>query len=280
MARIHPTAIVDSGAELADGVEIGAFAVVEADVRIGEGTVLRPHAVVRRYTTLGRGNHVDSFAVLGGEPQDLKFDPRTVSYLRIGDENTFREHVTISRATGEGKATTVGSRTYWMAASHAGHNATIEDEVILANGALIGGHATIQRGAILSGHVLIHQHVWVGERVMTQGGAATGMHVPPFCILARRVNTIASLNVVGLRRAPDITDTDRRQVKRAFELLYRSGLARRETVRQMDEHTDWGPAASRFRDFVRRVLEAEPPYNRGLCALSRENLDREDDDVS
>src|SRR5574337_350412 len=112
MAKIHPTAIVHPAAVLCDGVEIGAYSIVEADVVIGPGSVVRDHAILRRYTAIGQNNIVDSYAVLGGVPQDFKFDPRTVSYLRVGDNNVFREGVTISRATREGNATVVGNRTY------------------------------------------------------------------------------------------------------------------------------------------------------------------------
>ncbi|MCK5113998.1 MAG: acyl-[acyl-carrier-protein]--UDP-N-acetylglucosamine O-acyltransferase, partial [Phycisphaerae bacterium] len=120
MSKIHATAVVDETAKLGDDVEIGAYAIIEGNVEIGAGTVVRPHALIRRYTIMGEGNYVDSFASLGGEPQDYKFDPNEVSYLRIGDKNIFREGVTISRATGTGEATVVGNGTYWMANSHAG----------------------------------------------------------------------------------------------------------------------------------------------------------------
>ncbi len=266
MARIHPTAVVDPSAHLADDVEIGPGCIVEADVEIGAGTVLRAHAILRRYTTLGQGNLVDSFAVLGGEPQDLKFDPATVSYLRIGDRNVFREGVTISRATGQGNQTRVGSDTYWMAGAHAGHNAVVEDGVILANGSAAGGHATIGRGAILSGNVMVHQFTWVGEMVMTQGNSGTSVHVPPYTLTAG-INYVVGLNSVGLRRAAHISDEDRRQIKEAFRLTYRAGLPLAKAIEQMDRCADWGEAAGKFRDFARRVLAAKKPYNRGLAKL-------------
>ncbi|MBI5725818.1 MAG: acyl-ACP--UDP-N-acetylglucosamine O-acyltransferase [Planctomycetes bacterium] len=271
MPKIHPTAIVDPKAALAEDVEIGPHCLIEPDVKIGPGTVLLSHCIVRRYTTLGEGNMLDSFVVLGGEPQDLKFSPDTVSYLQIGDKNTFREGVTISRATTPGGATTVGSRTYWMGYSHAGHDTTVEDEAILANGALVAGHSVIGRGAILSGNVLIHQFVWIGERVMTQGGAATSQHIPPFCMLSRRSNTISTLNVIGLRRAPDITEADRTQIKEAFDLLYRKALTPKKALDEMDHRSNWGAPAIRFREFVRKVLAAQKPYNRGLCSLGDEH---------
>ncbi len=115
MANIHPTAVVDETAILADDVEVGPFVVVEPDVKIGSGTVLRSHAVVRRYTEMGENNVVDSFVVLGGLPQDYGFDPAQVTYLKIGNGNIFREGVTVNRATGEGKSTIVGNDNYWFA---------------------------------------------------------------------------------------------------------------------------------------------------------------------
>jgi UDP-N-acetylglucosamine acyltransferase len=265
---IHPTAIVDASAEIEEGVEIGAHCLVEANVRIGAGTVLRPNSIVRQYTTLGKGNYVDSFAVLAGLPQDLKFDPRTVSYLRIGDQNIFREGVTISRATGEGAQTRVGNHTFWMAYSHAGHNATIEDEAVLANGTAVGGHATIGRRATLSGGVMVHQFCWIGELVMTQGMAGLSTHVPPF-VMAANINRVVGLNKVGLQRCPYITELDRLQIKEAFRLTYRSGLTPAEVVAELDRRTDLGAAATRYREFLRRVLQATKPYARGLCQRRR-----------
>ncbi|MBN1941866.1 MAG: acyl-ACP--UDP-N-acetylglucosamine O-acyltransferase [Phycisphaerae bacterium] len=262
MANIHPTAVVDHSAQLADDVEVGPYAIIEGDVEIGPGTVIRPHAVIRRYTSMGAGNHVDSFVALGGEPQDYKFDVSQVSYLRIGDKNIFREGVTISRGTGEGSETRVGDGTYWMANSHAGHNCIIEDGVILANGALVAGHCTVGRKAILPANGCVHQFVWIGEMCMFQGGAAISMHAPPFCLLAED-NTIVGLNVVGLRRSPDITDDDREDVKEVFQLLYRSGLTPTRALEEMDKR-DLGSAGSRFREFVRKACTAQKPYHRGI----------------
>ena len=264
MTRIHRTAIVDPAAELADGVEIGPYCIVEADVRIGAGTVLRPYASIRRYTTLGEGNYVDFHCVLGGEPQDLKFTPDTVSHLRIGDGNVFREGVTISRGTGQNSETRVGSRTYWMANSHAGHNAVVEDEVILVNGALLAGHTAVGRRSILSGNAVVHQFSWIGELVMVQGMAGVGRHVPPFTLVSN-TNDVVGLNAVGLRRAEYIDNRDRLEIKELFHEVYRSGLTPAQALEEMDRRDDLGAPASRFREFVRRALWAEKPYDRGLC---------------
>ena len=275
MPKVHSTAIVHPTAILSDDVEIGAYGVVEADVVIGPGTVLREHAILRRYTTIGRNNIVDSYAVLGGLPQDIKFNPGTTSYLRVGDDNVFREGVTISRATGEGEATIVGNRTYWMTAAHAGHNAVIEDDAILVNGSALAGHTVLGRGAMLSAHVVVHQFCWVGEGAMSQGNSATSMHIAPFTLFAG-VNKVVSLNVVGIRRSKEVTEKERRQIREAFDLTYRSSLNLSDALRAMNERTEWGPAAARFRDFVSRVVSAQPPYKRGLCPLRKRDSTAEE----
>jgi UDP-N-acetylglucosamine acyltransferase len=266
MTKIHSTAIVDSAARLGDDVEIGPHCVIEGDVQVGPGTVLREGVILRRDTSLGAGNFIDSYTVLGGEPQDLKFDRKTRSGVRIGDRNTFREGVTISRATGEGLWTVVGSNTYWMAGAHAGHNAVVEDGAILVNGSAVAGHAVIGKRAILSAHVAVHQFCWIGEMVMSQGNAATSTHVPPYTLFSD-VNRMVGLNVIGLRRSPGITEEDRRQIKEAFALTYRSGLPRAKTLEKMDACTDWDVPAGKFREFIRRVFTASKPYNRPLCAM-------------
>ena len=266
MPKVHPTAIVHPKAQLADDVEVGPYCVIESDVAVGAGTVLRESVVIRRFTTLGEGNFVDAFSVLGGEPQDLKFDHNCTTYLRIGDGNTFREGVTISRATGEGNSTVIGNKTYWMAGAHAGHNVTIADEVILVNGAAVGGYVTIGRRVILSNYVGIHQFCRIGELAMGQGHAAVTMHVPPYTIFFG-ASSLASLNLVGLQRAPYLTDEDRRQIKEAFRLLYRSKLKPAEALEKLDAIKDWGEAADKFRRFVRDALSAKKPYDRGLAPL-------------
>jgi UDP-N-acetylglucosamine acyltransferase len=269
MAKIHPTAIVDKSAKLADTVEVGAYAIIEKDVMIGEGSVIQPHAFVHKYTHMGEDNYVDSYASLGSDPQDLKFKPQTISYLTIGNNNTFREGVTISRATGEGEKTVVGNNTLWMANSHAGHNSIIHDNVILVNGSLIAGHCTIGKGAITPANGSIHQFCWVGENAMFQGGTEVAMHVPPF-VIAAGANNVVALNSVGLKRRVDITSRDRRQIKEAFKITYQSGLSLKKILEEMDKKSDWGLPAQIFRDFIHRVSKAEPPFNRGLCPhLSR-----------
>jgi len=271
MAAIHPTASVDPTAKIAEGVEIGAYAVIEAETEIGPGTVVRPHAVVRPFTVMGSGNFVDSFAVLGGNPQDLKFEPDQLTRLRIGNDNVFREGVTISRGTGAGSETRVGSGTYWMANAHAGHNCDIRDRVIVVNGSLVAGHCTIGPGAILPANGSIHQFCRVGEGAFFQGGAQVSMHVPPY-VLCARDNCVMGLNAVGIRRMQGLSPAERDQLREAYRITYRSGLLLREALERMDERTHWTGIAVKFRTFVREILAAAPPYNRGLCPARKDRV--------
>lgn len=267
MATIHPTAIVDPRARLAEDVVVGPWCVVEDGVEIGEGCELRAHAIVRRGTRMGRGNLVDSFAVLGGLPQDLGFDPDSRTHLEIGNDNTFREYVTISRATSPERPTRVGSGTYWMKGAHAGHDASVADRAILVNDVALAGHTEVGERANLSASVMLHQFCWIGPLVMVRGGADVGQHVPPYVLVAGRY--VYGLNRVGLQRCEHIGDEDRRQIREAFGLTYRSSLTPARAVEQMDGWADITAAAGRFRDFLRRVLQADRRHRRGILRLAR-----------
>ena len=155
-----------------------------------------------------------------------------------------------------------------MTGSHAGHDAVIGDEVIFCNGAGLAGHARIANQAFLSAFVVVHQFTWVGQGVMSQGLAGVSMHVPPFCTFAN-INSVVGLNVVGMHRNPALTSEDRRQVREAFRLTYRASLTPSKALEEMDECSDWGPAAGAFRDFLRDVIAATGRYSRGLCPMRR-----------
>ena len=215
--RIDPRALVSPEAELAPDVEVGPFTVIEAGVRIGPGTRVLAQSYVSRGTTLGRDNVVHMGVVLGHEPQDLSYDgaPTTVA---IGDRNVFREGTTVHRGTAPGTETRIGSDCFFMANAHVAHNCVVEDGVILANGALLGGHVEVGTRAFLSGNAVVHQHTRVGRLAMLQGLCAVSRDVPPFCLVSD-VNTLRGVNVVGLRRA----GLDRARisaVRRAYRELF------------------------------------------------------------
>ena len=178
---IHPTAIIE------DGVQLGADCVVHA------------HAVIKRHTVLGDGVKVHEFAVIGGDPQYLKFEPGTVSGVRIGAGTVVREHVTINRAVHTGQFTVVGARCFIMAAVHLGHDCVVADDVVLANNVMLAGHVEVGANTFVGGGAGIHQFVRIGEGAMVSGLARITRDIAPFLIAAER-DEVSGFNVVGLKR--------------------------------------------------------------------------------
>lgn len=248
---IHPTAIVSPRAELDSTVEVGPYAIIEDHVRIGAGTRVMARAFLTGYTEIGRDNVIHVGAVLGHVPQDLKFQPGTRSYLRIGDRNVFREYCTVHRATDPESATIIGNDCFLMAMSHVGHNCVLGNQVILCNGAAVAGYAHIGDRAFLSGCVLIHQFTHVGRLAMFSGGARVSMDVPPFTLAAER-NEVHALNMVGLKRA-GISAAAIAELKKLFRLFYRSGLNGTQALAEASrEGAFTTPEAKEFIEFVRR----------------------------
>ncbi|MEJ5169426.1 MAG: acyl-ACP--UDP-N-acetylglucosamine O-acyltransferase [Fimbriimonadales bacterium] len=222
MPQIHPLAVVDPQAELADDVIVGPFCIVEAGAVIGPGCVLEGHVIVRGGVTMGRDNFVGQGASIGGDPQDRKYSGEP-TFLRIGDGNVFREYVTLHRATGEGKCTTVGSNCYLMAYSHVGHNATLEDGVTMANGVALGGHVTVERAVTIGGMVAVHQYVRIGRYAMVGGFTPVSRDVPPFMLVSGPNQEVHDINAVGLRRL-GVDVQARMALHKACKLLFKSRL--------------------------------------------------------
>jgi len=232
-------------------VEVGPYAIIEEHVRIGAGTRVMAHAYLTGYTEIGRDNQIHMGAVLGHEPQDVKFKKSTRSYLRIGDRNIFREYCTVHRATDPETATIIGNDCFLMATAHVGHNCVIGNQVILCNGALVAGYAHVGDRAFLSGCVLIHQFTHVGRLAMFSGGARVSMDVPPFTLAAER-NEIHALNMVGLKRA-GISAEAIAELKRLFRLFYHSGLNGSQALAAASQEGAFvTPEAKEFMEFVRR----------------------------
>lgn len=251
---IHPTAVLHPEARIDPEVEIGPGAVVDAHVRIGSGCVLGPHVHLAGHTTIGEHNRFHAGCVIGDAPQDVKYAGEPTR-LRIGDRNVFREHVTVHRANCIDEDTVVGSDNFLMAQSHVGHNATLGNHVVLANGALVGGHAQIDDRAFISGNCLIHQFTRVGTLALMQGGAGIGKDLPPYTI-ARGVNRLCGLNAIGLRRA-GFKPEQRLELKRLYHLLFRGG-------RRLEEVLD--EARDRFKEETARVLlDFIASGTRGFC---------------
>jgi UDP-N-acetylglucosamine acyltransferase len=219
-ARIHPTAVVSPEAELGEGVEVGPFVVIEGRVRIGADCVIRPYAHLCGPLTMGAGNMVYSGCVLGERPQHLRYNDEPTC-VEIGDNNIFREHVTVHRGTTHTWATRIGSYNFLMAHCHVAHDCQIGNRCILANGALVGGHCTLEDNAYLSGNSAVHQFVRIGRLALLSGCSATTKDIPPF-VIQQNIDTVVGVNVIGMRRA-GLSHQQINAVRGAFRILFREG---------------------------------------------------------
>ncbi len=254
MSRIHETAIIDSAARIDSDVEIGPFAVVERDVEVGAGSRIGAHAVLKNGLRLGRRVRVHEGAVLGGDPQDLKYRGAP-SYAVVGDDSVIREFATIHRSARPEGATTVGRGAFLMGYGHVAHDCEIDEEVIIASHAALAGHIHIGRRAFVSGGVVIHQFSRIGELSLIGGGSKVNLDVPPFFTVDGVPARAVGLNVVGLKRA-SVSEPDVRALKRAYRLLYRSKLPRRDALAEIEALSN--EYACRIADFVRQS-------ERGVC---------------
>lgn len=257
--KIHPTAIVSPQAALADDVEVGPYAIIGDQVALGAGCVVQAHAVLEGRTTLGERNLVGYGAVLGTPPQDFAFQDSVCSEVRIGNDNTFREYVTIHRGTKEGSATVVGDGCFLMVGSHLGHNVRLGNKVIIANNCLLAGYVEIGDGAVLGGGTVFHQFIRIGALAMVRGGTRFGKDIPPYTS-ADGENLLSGINAIGLRRAGLSTET-RQEIRRAFKLIYRSGWNVAQALEEAKK-TSWSPEAQVFFDFI-------AASKRGVCGANR-----------
>jgi UDP-N-acetylglucosamine acyltransferase len=239
-SRIHPTALVDSSAEIAEGVEIGAQAIVGEGCRIGAGSVLSARAVLERNVLLGCGVKVGVGTVLGGDPQDLKYKGEHTT-VEIGDGTTIREYTTVNRGTTHSYKTTVGKGCFLMSYVHLAHDCHIGDGVIISNGTQLAGHVTIDEKAILSGLVAVHQFATIGRYSFIGGCSRVAKDVPPYVKAVGNPIKLYGLNTVGLERNGFPEDV-RRELKRAYRLFFKSELnlsqARERAVAELHQYPE------------------------------------------
>ncbi len=248
-AGIHPTAIVDPGAELGAGVRVAAYAVIRDHVWIGEGTRIGPHAVIEAWTTIGRDCLVSAGVILAGTPQDRHFQGER-SYLRIGDRVTLREYVSISRATGEEAATVVGDDTQILAYSHAGHNCQIGRGVLITNACQLGGHVAVEDGAVLGGMVGILQFCRIGTLAMVGGYTRVVQDIPPYMLVSGNPARTVGVNRVGLERA-GIAPASQEALRRAHRLLMRSHLDVTRALARIEAELPPAPEIRHLVEFIR-----------------------------
>ena len=235
MSEIDSRAIVSSTAILGNGVRIAPYAIVGDEVELGEGCVLEPHAIVRGPAKLGRGNHIFSFSVLGGDPQDYTYTGQRVT-LEVGDNNEFREFSTVNRGTIKGGGVTrVGSNNLIMSYAHVGHDCIIGNRVTLINGAQLAGHIQVEDHATISSFCLLHQFSRVGRHSYIGAGTVITQDVPPFSlIVSSRETRCFGINKVGLERQ-GFSSERIQTIEKAYRYLLRSKLNTTQAVEKMRE---------------------------------------------
>ena len=250
MSEIHRLAVVAAGARLAPGVRVGAFAVVGEHVELGPGCALHPHAVVQGPARIGKDNVFHPFCSVGGDPQDLKFKGEPTE-LHIGDANTFRECVTVSRGTlGGGGKTTIGSGNFFLAYAHVGHDCSVGNQTLFVNGATLAGHVAIEDYATIGAFSAVHQFCRVGRYAYIAGYTVVTQDVPPFSlVVTERETKCFGVNAIGLERKG--FDAARIEaLQRAFRLLVRSKLNTSQALAEMRSAINGSPDVDELIRFI------------------------------
>jgi len=226
---IHPTAIIEEGADVHESAEIGPYSIVERGAVVGAGCIVDSCVRIYGAARLGRDNRVCHGVTLGSEPQDLTYTPEKSRPLTIGNGNHFKEGVNISRGVKTEAGTRIGNRNYFMSFSHVGHDCIVGDDNIFANTATLAGHVELDHHIFLSGQVAVHQFCRIGSYALVAGVSGVPQDVPPFVIADGHRAQIIGLNVVGLRRN-GFTQDQRNTIKAVYRLIFRSGLRLAEAI--------------------------------------------------
>ncbi|HHO42651.1 MAG TPA: acyl-ACP--UDP-N-acetylglucosamine O-acyltransferase [Epsilonproteobacteria bacterium] len=236
MNRIHPTAIIEDGANIASSVTIGAFSYIASGVTIGEGTIVGTHTLIEGKTTIGKYNHIFSHATIGSIPQDLKYNGEEVE-LVIGDYNRIREHTLLNPGTaGGGSITKIGNRNLLMGYVHLGHDVIMGNNCILANGATLAGHVEIGNFVVIGGLTPVHQFVHIGDYAMIAGASALAQDIPPYCLAEGNRAVLRGLNLTGLRR--NISKDEIDPLKSAYRELFEQGKPLKDVAQRLFEQSE------------------------------------------
>jgi UDP-N-acetylglucosamine acyltransferase len=247
-ARIHPTAIIDRGAEIGAGVEVGPGAIIGPHCVVGAGTVIKAHAVLEEFVRLGEEVSIGIGAVLGGRPQDLKFKGEE-TWVEIGDRTTVREYSTINRGTSQSYKTTVGSDCFIMSYVHLAHDCHVGNGVIMANGTQLAGHVTIDDKAIISGLCAVHQFAKIGRYAFIGGCSRVAKDVPPYVKAVGNPIKLYGLNTIGLQRN-GFSPENVAEIKKAYRMFFRSDLNITQAIEEARRELTMTPEVQVFVDFV------------------------------
>ncbi len=264
IAYIHPTAVIHPHAKIGKNVQIGPYAVIDENVEIGDGTKVMSHAVITGWTGIGENCVIYPGAVIGSEPQDLKFKGEK-SYVFIGNRTTIRECATIHRGCGVETETRIGDDCLLMAYTHVAHNCTVGNNVIMANSAMIAGHVVVEDRVVIGGITGVHQFVRIGRNAMIGGASKLVQDVVPYTIVDGHPAKVSGLNNVGISRA-GVSIESRRNIKKAYKILYRSGLSLSQAIEVIEQDVD---SCEEIEHFLRFLRNAE----RGICRNRKDNVE-------
>ncbi len=249
MTRIHPQAIIDPAARLADDVEVGPWTLIGPDVEIAAGTVVGPHVVIKGPTTIGQGNRIFQFASVGEDCQDKKYRGEPTR-LVIGDNNTIREGCTIHRGTVQDQGvTSIGSNNLLMAYVHVAHDCVVGDNIIMANNATIAGHVHVGDGAILGGYTTVHQFCRLGAWSMSAANSAVFKDIPAFVMVGGNPASAHGMNFEGMRRRGYSAELVA-ALRRAYKTVYRQGLTLQEALAVLEDSASEFAEIALYRDSI------------------------------
>jgi UDP-N-acetylglucosamine acyltransferase len=254
-AQIHPTAIIDAKAEIGTGSIIGPYCIVAAGVVLGVDCWLQHHVTLSGPMTAGAGNKFYAYCSIGQQTQDLKYQGEP-TYLEIGDENTFREFVTVNRSTTADGKTRIGHRGNYLAYSHIGHDCAVGDAVVFSNNGTLAGHVQVGDHAVMGGLTAVHQFCRLGRYAITGGCSKIVQDVPPFMIADGNPAKVRGINVVGLERSGFASETIK-AIKEAFRLIYRSKYNTRQAIEAIQQEL---PASAE----ITQILEFIQSSERGI----------------
>ena len=262
MTKIHPTAIIDASAHIAETAEIGAYCFIGPDVVIGPGTILHNHVVIQSHTTVGDENEIFPFSVIGADPQDKKYRGEIATCI-IGDRNKIREHVTVHRGTANGGGVTrIGSDNLMMVAAHVAHDCLIGNDVIVANQVMVAGHARIEDGANIGGGAGVHHFATIGSCAFVGGLARITKDVPPYMIVEGNPAEVRNINGIALTRR-GYSAADIEAVKDAYKRLYRdNGAPMIQKLEQLRDDYPTSTPIAHLCDFL--AASAEGVHGRAL----------------
>jgi len=247
--RIHPSAVLHTGAQIGDDCEIGPYCIIGESVTLGAGCKLHSHVVLDGHTVIGERNEFYPFAAIGLKTQDLKWKGGT-TWTRIGDDNTFRENVTVHSATTDGDATVIGNRNNILAYCHIAHDCQLGDSIIMSNVGTLAGHVTVEDRAIVGGLAAVHQFCRIGTMSIIGGCSKVVQDVPPYMMADGNPATTRTTNREGLRRN-GLSDETQAALKQAFKLLFREQLTIPNALERVEAELPALPEVRHLIEFVR-----------------------------